>query len=101
MPEGTGPLRDLHPQILRRGARAGEFNSLQAQREACEAFIASQRHEGWILPACRLWRRRVFRRDHGSARSATAARRHHAGSRIRDKIRGIVADLITDGAVLE
>ena len=36
MPEGTGPLRDLHPQILRRGARAGEFNSLQAQREACE-----------------------------------------------------------------
>ena len=26
----------------------------QTQREACEAFIASQRHEGWILPACRL-----------------------------------------------
>jgi DNA invertase Pin-like site-specific DNA recombinase len=25
-----------------------EFNSLQAQREACEAFIASQRHEGWV-----------------------------------------------------
>ena len=25
-----------------------EFNSLQAQREACEAFIDSQRHEGWI-----------------------------------------------------
>src|ERR1700750_2332350 len=24
-----------------------EFNSLQAQREACEAFIRSQRHEGW------------------------------------------------------
>jgi DNA invertase Pin-like site-specific DNA recombinase len=24
-----------------------QFNSLQAQREACEAFIASQRHEGW------------------------------------------------------
>ncbi len=23
------------------------FNSLDAQREACEAFIASQRHEGW------------------------------------------------------
>jgi site-specific DNA recombinase len=29
-----------------------EFNSLQAQREACEAFITSQRHEGWVcLPA--------------------------------------------------
>ena len=25
-----------------------EFNSLDAQREACAAFIASQRHEGWI-----------------------------------------------------
>ena len=26
-----------------------EFNSLHAQREACEAFIASQRNEGWVL----------------------------------------------------
>lgn len=27
------------------------FNSLDAQREACEAFIASQKHEGWqVLP---------------------------------------------------
>src|ERR1700731_1512336 len=25
-----------------------EFNSLQAQREACEAFIKSQRNEGWV-----------------------------------------------------
>ena len=24
------------------------FNSLDAQREACEAYIASQKHEGWI-----------------------------------------------------
>ncbi|HEV2559299.1 MAG TPA: recombinase family protein [Microvirga sp.] len=24
-----------------------DFNSLQAQREACEAYILSQRHEGW------------------------------------------------------
>ncbi|WP_045365467.1 recombinase family protein [Methyloceanibacter caenitepidi] len=24
-----------------------EFNSLHAQREACESYIASQRHEGW------------------------------------------------------
>lgn len=29
-----------------------EFNSLDAQREACEAYIRSQRHEGWnLLPA--------------------------------------------------
>ena len=28
------------------------FNSLDAQREACEAFITSQKHEGWsVLPA--------------------------------------------------
>jgi site-specific DNA recombinase len=29
-----------------------EFNSLDAQREACEAYILSQKHDGWIgLPA--------------------------------------------------
>jgi len=29
-----------------------DFNSLHAQREACEAYIKSQKHEGWIvLPA--------------------------------------------------
>lgn len=26
-----------------------EFNSLHAQREACAAYIASQKHEGWVL----------------------------------------------------
>lgn len=26
-----------------------DFNSLHAQREACEAFILSQKHEGWLL----------------------------------------------------
>jgi site-specific DNA recombinase len=26
-----------------------EFNSLHAQREACEAYIASQKQEGWVL----------------------------------------------------
>src|SRR5690349_23562606 len=30
-----------------------EFNSLQAQSEACEAYIRSQRHEGWILARTR------------------------------------------------
>ena len=28
-----------------------DFNSLHAQREACEAFIASQKHEGWKIVA--------------------------------------------------
>jgi DNA invertase Pin-like site-specific DNA recombinase len=27
------------------------FNSLDAQREACEAYVLSQRHEGWIALA--------------------------------------------------
>jgi hypothetical protein len=26
-----------------------EFNSLDAQREACEAFVASQKALGWVL----------------------------------------------------
>ncbi|MCP1210901.1 recombinase family protein, partial [Devosia subaequoris] len=26
-----------------------EFNSLAAQREACEAYVTSQKHEGWTL----------------------------------------------------
>lgn len=30
-----------------------EFNSLDAQREACEAYIRSQRHEGWTLMPAR------------------------------------------------
>jgi len=139
-----------------------EFNSLQAQREACEAFINSQRHEGWVcLPAAfddggfsgATMERPALRRllaDVAAGRvdivvvykidrltrsladfakiveildargasfvsvtqqfntttsmgrlTLTAARRDHGRSRIRDKIRGIVADLITGGAVLE
>ena len=30
-----------------------EFNSLTAQREACEAYIRSQQHEGWVLARTR------------------------------------------------
>jgi site-specific DNA recombinase len=26
-----------------------DFNSLDAQREACEAFVTSQKHEGWVV----------------------------------------------------
>jgi len=42
-----------------------EFNSLDAQREAAEAYIASQCHEGWLcLPTpvkVRIWgRARVY-----------------------------------------
>src|ERR1700730_55648 len=30
-----------------------EFNSLEAQSEACEAYLRSQRHEGWVLARTR------------------------------------------------
>ncbi|MFC7543634.1 recombinase family protein [Siccirubricoccus deserti] len=44
-------MRHLHPEVIRGGAGAG-VQLLDAQREACEAYIRSQRHEGWtLLPA--------------------------------------------------
>ena len=45
-----------------------EFNSLDAQREAGEAYIASQRAEGWVLLPRPLRRRRLLRRHAGAAR---------------------------------
>jgi site-specific DNA recombinase len=43
-----------------------EFNSLDAQREACEAYIASQKAEGWLLVPDRY--------DDGGASGATLER---------------------------
>jgi DNA invertase Pin-like site-specific DNA recombinase len=48
----NGKLRLRCALYTRKSSEEGleqEFNSLDAQREACEAFIASQRHEGWTL----------------------------------------------------
>ena len=49
--KGSGRAKRLRCAIYtRKSSDEGleqEFNSLHAQREACEAFIASQRHEGW------------------------------------------------------
>ena len=49
----TKPPRRLRCAIYtRKSSEEGleqEFNSLHAQREACEAYIASQRSEGWAL----------------------------------------------------
>ena len=42
------PLRDLHPQMVRGGGSSRSSIRREAQREACEAFIDSQRHEGWV-----------------------------------------------------
>ena len=48
-------MRRIHCAIYtRKSSEEGleqDFNSLDAQREACEAYIASQKHEGWeVLP---------------------------------------------------
>jgi DNA invertase Pin-like site-specific DNA recombinase len=52
-PEKSKPVRKLRCAVYtRKSSEEGleqEFNSLHAQREACEAFIASQRSEGWVL----------------------------------------------------
>src|SRR5689334_12928030 len=46
-------VRKLHCAVYtRKSSEEGleqEFNSLDAQYEACKAYIASQRHEGWTL----------------------------------------------------
>ncbi len=51
-PTGTGRGRRLRCAIYtRKSSEEGleqDFNSLDAQREACEAYIASQKHEGWV-----------------------------------------------------
>ena len=48
-----GPTRTLRCAIYtRKSSEEGleqDFNSLKAQREACEAYISSQKHEGWTL----------------------------------------------------
>ena len=45
----NGPIRcGIYTRKSSEEGLEQEFNSLQAQREACEAFIDSQRHEGWI-----------------------------------------------------
>ena len=49
----TGTVRKLRCAVYtRKSSEEGleqSFNSLDAQRDACEAYIASQKHEGWLL----------------------------------------------------
>src|SRR6202521_4393097 len=55
MPRGE-PSRKRCAIYTRKSSEEGleqEFNSLQAQSEACEAYIRSQRHEGWVLARTR------------------------------------------------
>jgi DNA invertase Pin-like site-specific DNA recombinase len=53
-----------------------EFNSLDAQREACEAYILSQRHEGWTLVSNRY--------DDGG---------FSGGSMLRPSLKALLADV--------
>jgi site-specific DNA recombinase len=53
---GFGPAKAFRCAIYtRKPSEEGleqDFNSLHAQRESCDAYIKSQRHEGWVpLPA--------------------------------------------------
>ena len=52
---GTSPAATRCAIYTRKSSEEGleqEFNSLHAQREACEAYVLSQRHEGWTaLPS--------------------------------------------------
>jgi Resolvase, N terminal domain len=45
---GNRSLRDLYAQVDRGRVRQ-EFNSLMAQRESAEAYIRSQREQGWVV----------------------------------------------------
>jgi DNA invertase Pin-like site-specific DNA recombinase len=50
--KASDPKARIHCAIYtRKSSEEGleqDFNSLDAQREACEAFIRSQKHEGWV-----------------------------------------------------
>src|ERR1700746_106909 len=61
-----------------------EFNSLAAQCEACEAYIRSQRHEGWVLARNRY--------DDGGVSGGTMER--PALQRLLDDIRAGRIDIV-------
>ena len=52
------------------------FNSLHAQREACEAYVKSQKHEDWQLIDTHYDDGGFLRRQHGSTRVEATYGRH-------------------------
>ena len=49
-PDGTSPIRcAIYTRKSTTENLDTDFNSLDAQREACQAYIKSQAHEGWTL----------------------------------------------------
>jgi hypothetical protein len=56
-----------------------EFNSLDAQREACEAYIVSQRHAGWIALGDMF----------GDAKLETEGKTDEAAGKIQNAVGGV------------
>ena len=88
------PVRRLRRAVYtRKSSEEGldmEFNSLNARREACEAYIASQRAEGLGLPARALRRRRLLRGHAGPPGAEAVERRYRRragrrGRRLQDR----------------
>ena len=52
------------------------FNSLDAQREACAAFVLSQKHEGWSVLPTLYDDGGLLGRDTGPPCPATASKRY-------------------------
>ncbi len=46
--EGGGPPRAINTRKSHEEGLVQDFTSLDAHREACEAYILSQKHEGWF-----------------------------------------------------
>ena len=85
---GQGYVKDVRCAIYtRKSSEEGleqDFNSLDAQREACEAYIASQKHEGWSVVAAPY--------DDGGLSGGTMERR--ALLRLLDDIRAGKVDVV-------
>ena len=75
-----------------------EFNCLDAQREACEAYVASQKAEGWVLVPDRYDDGGFLGRHAGAPCAEAAARRHRgAAGRRRGRLQDRPAQPLADG----
>ena len=64
----------VYTRVSSDGGLDQDFNSLQAQREACEAYSVSQAREGWRSSARSVRRRWLLGWQHGATRLAASAR---------------------------
>ena len=91
---GPCPLRDLHAQVLRRGARAGVQLARCAARGLC-GLHPEPAARGLDRAARDVRRRRLLGRHHGAAGAPAAARRHQGRQgRRRRGLQGRPADAL-------